>query len=237
MNVNGLGLFYYDWTYLIFMLPCLILSLICNASVKSNFSKYSQIQNSRRMTGAQAAQQVLSAHGVTGVRIEPVSGNLTDHFDPRTNVIRLSESVYNAATVAAVGVACHEAGHAVQHAEGYVPNKIRSAIVPVANIGSKLSWIVLIIGMLLPVQFNFVITIGIVLFSASVLFTLVTLPVEFNASSRALKTIQSTNMLNESEYAGAKKVLSAAAMTYVAAAATSIAQLLRLLLIFGNRRK
>ena len=189
------------------------------------------------MTGAQAAQQVLSAHGVTGVRIEPVSGNLTDHFDPRTNVIRLSESVYNATTVAAVGVACHEAGHAVQHAEGYVPNKIRSAIVPVANIGSKLSWIVLIIGMLLPVQFNFVITIGIVLFSASVLFTLVTLPVEFNASSRALKTIQSTNMLNESEYAGAKKVLSAAAMTYVAAAATSIAQLLRLLLIFGNRRK
>ena len=219
------------------MLPCLILSLICNASVKSNFSKYSQIQNSRRLTGAQAAQQVLSAHGVTGVRIEPVSGNLTDHFDPRSNVIRLSESVYNATTVAAVGVACHEAGHAVQHAEGYVPNKIRSAIVPVANIGSKLSWIVLIIGMLLPVQFNFVITIGIVLFSASVLFTLVTLPVEFNASSRALKTIQSTNMLNESEYAGAKKVLSAAAMTYVAAAATSIAQLLRLLLIFGNRRK
>lgn len=235
--MNGLGLFYYDWSYLIFMLPCLILSLICNASVKSNFSKYSQIQNSRRLTGAQAAQQVLSAHGVTGVRIEPVSGNLTDHFDPRSNVIRLSESVYNATTVAAVGVACHEAGHAVQHAEGYVPNKIRSAIVPVANIGSKLSWIVLIIGMLLPVQFNFVITIGIVLFSASVLFTLVTLPVEFNASSRALKTIQSTNMLNESEYAGAKKVLSAAAMTYVAAAATSIAQLLRLLLIFGNRRK
>lgn len=234
--MRGFGLLYYDWTYLVFMLPCLILSLICNAMVKSNFSKYSAVMNSRRMTGAQAAQQVLKAHGVTGVRIEPVGGQLTDHFDPRTNVIRLSESVYNATSVAAVGVACHEAGHAVQHAEGYLPNKIRSAIVPVANIGSKLSWIVLIIGMLLPVQFNFVITIGIILFSASVLFTLVTLPVEFNASSRALETIKSTNMLDESEYVGAKKVLSAAAMTYVAAAATSIMQLVRLLFI-ANRRK
>ncbi|MBQ3285953.1 MAG: zinc metallopeptidase [Ruminococcus sp.] len=237
MRLAGLGLMYYDWTYILIMLPCFILSLICSASVKSNFSKYSKVNNSRGMTGAQAAQQVLNDHGVTGVRIEPVSGNLTDHFDPRTNVIRLSESVYNARTVSAVGVACHEAGHAVQHAEGYVPNKIRSAIVPVANIGSKLSWIVLVIGMLLPVQFNFVITIGIVLFSASVVFTLITLPVEFNASSRALKTIKSTGMLNESEYAGAKKVLSAAAMTYVAAAATSIMQLLRLILIFGNRRR
>lgn len=237
MRLAGLGLLYYDWTYLLIMLPCFILSLICSASVKSNFSKYSKVNNSRGMTGAQAAQQVLNAHGVTGVRIEPVSGNLTDHFDPRTNVIRLSESVYNARTVSAVGVACHEAGHAVQHAEGYVPNKIRSAIVPVANIGSRLSWIVLVIGMLLPVQFNFVITIGIVLFSASVVFTLITLPVEFNASSRALQTIKSTGMLNESEYAGAKKVLSAAAMTYVASAATSIMQLLRLILIFGNRRR
>ncbi|MBQ4238305.1 MAG: zinc metallopeptidase [Ruminococcus sp.] len=237
MRLAGLGLMYYDWTYILIMLPCLILSLICSAKVKSNFSKYSAVYNTRGLTGAQAAQQVLNAHGVTGVRIEPVSGNLTDHFDPRSNVIRLSESVYNARTVSAVGVACHEAGHAVQHAEGYVPNKIRSAIVPVANIGSRLSWIVLVIGMILPVQFNFVITIGIVLFSASVAFTLITLPVEFNASSRALKTIKETNMLSESEYEGAKKVLSAAAMTYVAAAATSIMQLLRLILIFGNRRK
>ena len=236
MNTAGLGLFYYDWTYILIMIPCLILSIICSSTVKSRFSKYSKIRNSRGITGAQAAQKVLAAHGVTGVRIEPVSDNLTDHFDPRTNVIRLSESVYNAPTVAAVGVACHEAGHAVQHAEGYIPNKIRSAIVPVANIGSRLSWIVLVIGMLLPVQFNFVITIGIVLFSASVVFTLITLPVEFNASSRALKTIQSTGMLNPDEYDGAKKVLSAAAMTYVAAAATSIMQLLRLILIFGRRK-
>ena len=233
----GMGLMYYDWTYILIMIPCLILSLICSASVKSNFSKYSAVKNSRGLTGAQAAQQVLSAHGVTGVRIEPVGGNLTDHFDPRTNVIRLSESVYNAKTVSAVGVACHEAGHAVQHAEGYVPNKIRSAIVPVANIGSKLSWILLVIGMLLPVQFNFVITIGIVMYSASVVFTLITLPVEFNASSRALKTIESTGMLDKSEYEGAKKVLSAAAMTYVAAAATSIAQLFRLILISNRRRR
>ena len=228
---------FYNWDYLIYMLPCFILSLICNIAVKSNFNKYSQIANSRRLTGAQAAQQVLSAHGVTGVRIEPVHGNLTDHFDPRTNVIRLSESVYNATTVAAVGVACHEAGHAVQHAEGYLPNKIRSVIVPMANFGSRLSWIFLVVGMLLPVKYSFVMVIGIVLFSLSVLFTLITLPVEFNASNRALKTIKETNMLYPDEYDGAKKVLTAAAMTYVAAAATSIAQLLRLLMIANNRRK
>ncbi|WP_316631469.1 zinc metallopeptidase [uncultured Ruminococcus sp.] len=228
---------FYNLNYLIYMLPCFILSLICNIMVKSNFSKYSQIANSRRLTGAQAAQQVLSAHGVTGVRIEPVQGNLTDHFDPRSNVIRLSESVYNAKTVAAVGVACHEAGHAVQHAEGYLPNKIRSVIVPMANFGSRLSWIFLVVGLLLPTKYNFVVIIGIVLFSLSVLFTLITLPVEFNASSRALKTIKETNMLNPDEYDGAKKVLTSAAMTYVAAAATSIAQLLRLLMIANNRRR
>lgn len=228
---------FYNLNYLIYMLPCFILSLICNIMVKSNFSKYSQIANSRRLTGAQAAQQVLSAHGVTGVRIEPVHGSLTDHFDPRSNVIRLSETVYNAKTVAAVGVACHEAGHAVQHAEGYLPNKIRSVIVPMANFGSRLSWIFLVVGLLLPTKFNFVVIIGIVLFSLSVLFTLITLPVEFNASNRALKTIKETNMLNPQEYDGAKKVLTSAAMTYVAAAATSIAQLLRLLMIANNRRR
>lgn len=228
---------FYNLNYLIYMLPCFILSLICNIMVKSNFSKYSQIANSRHLTGAQAAQQVLSAHGVTGVRIEPVQGNLTDHFDPRNNVIRLSESVYNAKTVSAVGVACHEAGHAVQHAEGYLPNKIRSVIVPMANFGSRLSWIFLVVGLLLPTKYNFVVIIGIVLFSLSVLFTLITLPVEFNASSRALKTIKEINMLNPDEYDGAKKVLTSAAMTYVAAAATSIAQLLRLLMIANNRRR
>ena len=234
--MRGFGLLYYDWTYLVFMLPCLILSLICNAMVKSNFSKYSAVMNSRRMTGAQAAQQVLKAHGVTGVRIEPVGGHLTDHFDPRTNVIRLSESVYNATSVAAVGVACHEAGHAVQHAEGYLPNKIRSAIVPVANIGSKLSWILIMLGLIFYARIGTVLLyIGIILFSASVLFTVVTLPVEFDASRRALKCFRDTNLLAGDEYKGAKSVLQAAAMTYVASAVTAIMQLLRLLLIARRR--
>lgn len=226
----------YDLTYFLFMIPCLILSIYCSAKVNSTFNKYSKVSNRRGITGAQAAYQVLSANGVTGVRIEQVSGHLSDHFDPRTNTIRLSESVYNSVSVAAVGVAAHEAGHAVQHAQGYLPNKIRSAIVPVANIGSKLSWILILIGFLLPVQFNFVVTLGIVFFSLSVLFTLVTLPVEFNASNRALATIQSTNLLYDDEYKGAKKTLSAAAMTYVAAAATAVAQLLRLVLIANRRR-
>ena len=231
-----MGLLYYDWTYILFMLPCLVLSLICSASVKNNFNKYSNVRNSRGMTGAQAAQALLSANSVTGVRIEQVSGSLTDHFDPRSNVIRLSQPVYGAPSVAAVGVACHEAGHACQHAEGYFPNKLRSVILPVANFGTKLSWLFLLIGMILPAQFNFFITIGIIMFSAGVLFTVITLPVEFNASSRALKTIKETGMLNEEEYAGAKKVLRAAAMTYVAATATSVMQLLRLLFIAKRRR-
>lgn len=228
--------FGYDFTYFLFMIPCLILSVYCSAKVNSTFNKYSKVANRRRITGAQAAHEVLTANGVTGVRIEPVSGNLTDHFDPRTNTIRLSESVYNSTTVAAVGVAAHEAGHAVQHAQDYLPNKIRSAVVPVANIGSKLSWIFIFVGFLLPVQYNFVITLGIVFFSFSVLFTLVTLPVEFNASKRALQTIKGANLLYDEEYDGAKKTLSAAAMTYVAAAATAIAQLLRLVLLANRRR-
>ncbi len=231
-----MGYLYYDFSYFIFMIPCLILSIYCSAKVNSTFNKYSKVANKRGITGAQAAQNVLTSNGVTGVRIEQVAGNLTDHFDPRTNVIRLSESVYNSSSVAAVGVAAHEAGHAVQHAQGYVPNKIRSAVVPVANIGSRLSWILIFIGLLLPVQYSFVVTLGIVFFSFSVIFTLITLPVEFNASKRALATIQDTNLLYDDEYKGAKKTLSAAAMTYVAAAATSVAQLLRLLLIANRRR-
>ena len=238
MNINtaGMGMMYYDWTYLVFVIPFLVIALIASANVKNTFSKYSGVPNSRRMTGAQAGQALLSANGVTGVTITRVGGSLTDHFDPRSNTIRLSESVYDSTSVAAVGVACHEAGHACQHAQGYFPNKLRSAILPVANIGSRFSWILIIIGMLLPVQFNFVITVGIIFYAASVLFTLVTLPVEFNASSRALKTIKDTNMLMPEEYTGAKKVLTAAAMTYVASAAAALAQLLRLLVLFGRRR-
>ena len=232
-----MGFMYYDWSWFIVMIPCLILSLICSAKVKSTFNQYSQVQNSRGMTGAQAAQALLQAKGVTGVRIEHVSGNLTDHFDPRSNTIRLSDPVYNSTSVAAVGVACHEAGHACQHAEGYFPNKLRSAILPVANLGTKLSWIFIIVGLILPTRFNFVVTIGIIFYAASVLFTLVTLPVEFNASSRALKIIKENRFLSEAEYPGASRTLRAAAMTYVAAAATAIAQLLRLIMVFGNRRR
>lgn len=231
-----MGYYYYDFSYFIFMLPCLILSLYCSFKVNSTFKKYSKVRNTRGITGAQAAHQVLMANGVTGVTIEHVSGNLTDHFDPRTNIIRLSDSVYNSNSVAAVGVAAHEAGHAVQHAQNYLPNKIRSAVVPVANIGSRLSWIFIFIGLLLPVQFNFVVTLGIVFFSFSVIFTLITLPVEFDASKRALATIEQANLLGVEEYKGAKKTLSAASMTYVAAAATAVAQLLRLILVLNRRR-
>lgn len=230
-------MYYYgfDFTYFIFMLPCLILSMYCSAKVNSTFKKFSQVSNRRGLTGAQAAYQVLSANGVTGVTIERTGGHLTDHFDPRSNTIRLSDSVYNSTSVAAVGVAAHEAGHAVQHAQGYVPNKVRSAIVPVANLGSKLSWIFIFIGFLLPVEYRFFVTVGIIFFSASVLFTLVTLPVEFDASKRALATIKNYNLLSTEEYGGAKSTLTAAAMTYVAAAATAVAQLLRLILILNRR--
>ncbi len=233
-----MGLYYFDRTYIIFILPAVILSLIASCMVNMRFSKYSKIPNRRGITGAQAAYNVLSAHGVTNVRIERVRGNLTDHFDPRTNTIRLSDKVYDCSTIAAVGVAAHEAGHAVQHAVGYVPNKIRSAIVPVVNIGSKLSWIVIIVGLVLPVQYVAVLYIGIALFALTVLFSVVTLPVEFNASRRALQTIKSTNMLSaEDEYSGARAVLSAAAMTYVAAAFSSVMNLLRLLVIASSRNR
>ena len=226
----------FDWTYLVFIVPCVILSLFCQFKVQSNFSKYSQIPNSRRMTGAQAAEYVLRHDGVTGVVIEHVSGSLTDHFDPRSNVIRLSDSVYSSMSVAAIGVAAHEAGHAVQHANGYIPNKIRSAILPIANIGSKLSWILILIGLIFYAKIGTILlNIGIILFSASVLFTVATLPVEFDASRRALRCFRETNLIVGEEYDGAKKVLQAAAMTYVASAVTSIMQLLRL--IFISRRR
>lgn len=233
-----MSLYYFDITYLIFIVPAIIISFIASARVNSAFDKYSKIGNRRAITGAQAAYNLLASHGITNVRIEHVSGKLTDHYDPRTNTIRLSDAVYSCTTIAAVGVACHEAGHAVQHAVGYVPNKIRSAIVPVVNIGSKLSWIVILVGLFLPVQYDFVLYIGIALFSLTVVFSLVTLPVEFNASRRALQTIKSTNMLStDDEYSGAKSVLSAAAMTYVASAFSSIMSLLRLLVIAAGRSR
>ena len=240
-NLSGLfssGLYASGYlSYLIWMLPCFILSLIAQGMVKSRFNKYSNIQNSRHITGAQAAQMLLQSKGVTGVNIVPVAGNLTDHFDPGTNTIALSESVYSKTSIAAVGIACHEAGHACQHAEGYTPNKIRSAILPACNFGSKFSWFLIIVGFLPFSYANIFLYIGIALFSLSVIFTLVTLPVEFNASSRALKVIKEIHLLDDSEYQGAGAVLKAAAMTYVASACTAVAQLLRLILIASSRRR
>lgn len=226
----------FDWTYLVFIVPCVIITLICQINVKSTFSKYSKVRNSRNMTGAQAAEYVLRHNGVSSVRIEYVSGSLTDHFDPRTNVIRLSESVYNSTSVAAVGVAAHEAGHAVQHAQNYLPNKIRTAILPLARVGSQLSWILILIGLLFTAKVGFTfLYIGIILFSLSVLFTIATLPVEFNASKRALQCIKNSDLLYGDEYVGAKRTLQAAALTYVASALTAVMQLLRLIVIARRR--
>ena len=235
-------LYYYgfDMTYVIFVLPCLILSLWASANVNSTFKKYANQLSYRRITGAQAAQRVLSANGVSGVRIERISGNLTDHFDPKTNVIRLSDSVYDATSTAAIGVACHEAGHAVQYAQDYAPIKLRAAIVPITNIGSRLAMPLILLGLLFSfgenVSFGFVYA-GIACFGLSVVFQLVTLPVEFNASRRAMQAIESGNILTEEEQRGARKTLTAAALTYVAATAVALAQLLRLLVIFGGRRR
>lgn len=228
----------FDWTYLVLVLPCLLLSVWASARVNSTFKKYSEVMSSRRITGAQAAQRVLSANGVSGVRIERVSGNLTDHFDPKTNVIRLSDSVFDSTSVAAIGVACHEAGHAVQYAQDYFPIKIRAAIIPVTNFGSRLAMPLILIGLLFSVLGSFsttLIYLGIACFGLSLVFQLVTLPVEFNASRRATEAIEDAQLLTEDEQRGARKTLSAAAMTYVAATAVALAQLLRLIALFGSR--
>jgi Zn-dependent membrane protease YugP len=211
-----------------------ILSMVASAKVNSSFKKYSQVLSARRITGAQAAFEILRYYGITNVQIERVSGNLTDHFDPRANVIRLSDKVYNSTSVAAIGVACHEAGHAAQYAQGYTPIKIRNTILPVANIGSKWGIPLAFIG--LALSFEPLALAGIIFFSFAILFQLVTLPVEFNASKRAITVIGEADLLNEEEKKGAKNVLTAAAMTYVAALAVSIANLLRLVLSMNKRR-
>ena len=232
----------FDWTYVYLVLPCLILSLWASARVNMTFKRYSRQFSSRGITGADAAQRVLRANGVGNVRIERIGGNLTDHYDPTTNVIRLSDDVYGSTSTAAIGVACHEAGHAVQYAQGYAPIKLRAAIIPVTNFGSKLAMPLILLGILFSSLGNtsdFFINLGIACFGLSVLFQLVTLPVEFNASHRALAAIEQNGILTDDELAGARKTLSAAAMTYVAATATALAQLLRLLILFGgnNRRR
>ena len=228
----------FDWTYIVLVLPCLILSLWASARVNSTFKKYSQQMSYRQITGAQAAQRVLQANGIYGIRIEHVSGNLTDHFDPKANVIRLSDNVYNNTSTAAIGVACHEAGHAIQYAQNYFPIRIRSAIIPVTNIGSRLAMPLILLGFLFSAIGSFsstLVYIGIACFGLSLVFQLVTLPVEFNASRRAMEAIESGQLLTDDELRGARKTLSAAAMTYVAATAVALAQLLRLISIFSGR--
>ena len=228
----------FDWTYLVLVLPCVILSMWASANVNSTFQKYSAQLSSRRITGAQAAQRVLMANGVQGVRIQRISGNLTDHYDPKTNVIRLSDNVYDNTSTAAIGVACHEAGHAVQYAQSYAPIKLRAAVIPVTNLGSRLAMPLILIGLLLSYLGNFsyiLVYAGIACFGLSLVFQLVTLPVEFNASRRAMEAISSGNLLTEEEQKGARKTLTAAALTYVAATATALAQLLRLLVLSGGR--
>lgn len=240
MPYYGFG---FDWTYLVLVLPCIALSLWASAKVNSTFRRYSSQYSVRGLTGAQAAQRVLSANGVSGVRIEHISGNLTDHFDPSGNVIRLSDAVYSSSSTAAIGVACHEAGHAVQYAQDYTPIRIRAAIIPVTNLGSRLAMPLILIGIFFSafgrMSLSFVYT-GIACFALSLLFQLITLPVEFDASHRALSAIENSGLLTPEEQRGARKTLQAAAMTYVAATATALAQLLRLLIIFGggnNRRR
>ena len=230
----------YDWTYIVMVLPFVILSLIASYNVKSTFNKYSKERSHRGLTGAQAAARVLQANGVSNVRIERISGQLTDHFDPKANVIRLSDDVYNNNSVAAIGVACHEAGHAVQYAVGYGPIQLRAAIIPITNIGSKLAMPLILIGLLLEFFAevpNIFVMLGVICFSLSVVFQFVTLPVEFNASRRAINAISDSNILTDEEIRGAKKTLTAAAMTYVAATAVALMQLLRLVMLFGRRRR
>lgn len=222
-----------DAIYFILLIPVFALSLWAQFQVSRNFRRYSQVGNLRHMTGAQAAEAVLRANGVMGVAVCSVAGELTDHYDPRTNTIRLSQSVYSAPTIAAVGVAAHEAGHAVQYAVGYAPVKLRMAIVPLTQLGSRASMILLMLGLVL--YFQPALLLGIVLFGLTTFFQLVTLPVEFNASRRAMAAIEGRNLLTQEEAVGAKRVLRAAALTYVAALLMSMLQLLRYVLIFLSR--
>lgn len=225
-------MFYYDWTYIVFVLPAVILALIAQVMVKSAFNKYNKITNSRGLTGFNAARAILDANGLNHVGVERVSGKLTDHYDPKSNTVRLSDSVFDSISVGAIGIAAHEAGHAVQYATGYTPIKLRSAIISITNIGSNLAFPLVIIGIALsypPIAY-----IGVALFGIAVFFQLVTLPVEFNASRRAMTELSGNQLLTSDELKGSRRVLTAAAMTYVAALAVSLGNFIRLLFIAKN---
>ncbi len=229
--------YYYDWTYILVLIGVLI-CLAASARVKQVFAKYSRVQSRLRLTGKEAAEEILRRNGIYDVQVIHIPGNLTDHYNPGNKTLGLSDSVYQSSSVAAVGVAAHECGHAVQHARGYAPLAIRGALVPVANFGSALAWPLILIGLLITGETSvFLINLGILLFSAAVLFQLITLPVEFNASRRAVDVLGASGMLYPDELSSVKKVLGAAALTYVAGAASAILQLLRLLILTGGRRR
>ena len=229
--------YYYDWTYILVLIGVLI-CLAASARVRQVFAKYSRVQSRLRLTGKEAAEEILRRNGIYDVRVIHIPGNLTDHYNPGNKTLGLSDTVYQSSSVAAVGVAAHECGHAVQHARGYAPLAIRGALVPVANFGSALAWPLIPIGLLITGETSvFLINLGILLFSAAVLFQLVTLPVEFNASRRAVDVLGASGMLYPDELSSVKKVLGAAALTYVAGAASAILQLLRLLILTGGRRR
>ena len=229
--------FYFDPTYILIIIGVIICS-IASMRVKSTFSQYSGMRNHMGLTGAQAAERVLHGAGIYDVRIERVAGNLTDHYDPRNKVLRLSDATYGQCSVAAVGVAAHECGHASQHARGYAPLQFRSVLVPVANFGSMIAWPLIVLGLFINSQSSaLLINIGILAFSLAVLFQLVTLPVEYNASGRAVRILAETGMMQGEEIVATKKVLNAAALTYVASAAAAILQLVRILILTGGRRR
>ena len=228
--------YYYDWTYILVVVGAVI-CIAASARVKNVFARYSRVRSHSGMTGREAAEQILHRNGIYEVQVTHIAGNLTDHYNPGNKTLGLSDTVYNSTSVAAIGVAAHECGHAVQHARGYVPLSIRGALVPVANIGSMAAWPLIVIGLFMNGQTAlFLINLGIFLFSAAVLFQIVTLPVEFNASNRAVKVLESSGMLYPDEVGSVKKVLGAAALTYVASAASMILQLLRLMIIGGRKR-
>ena len=226
---------YFDPYYWIILMPAFLIALLAQLNVSSTFNRYSRVASRRGLTGAQAAEEVLRAYGVYGVRVTRVSGKLTDHYDPRTNTIRLSDAVYGSTSIASVGVAAHEAGHAVQYAQEYGPIKVRGAIIPVCNFSSQISILLIILGFVMYSRPLF--AVGVVLFAVATVFQVVTLPVEFDASRRAIRSLRETHLLDAQELQGAKKVLGAAAMTYVAVLLVSIAQLLRYVLAFNSRRR
>lgn len=222
--------------YLLFMLPTIVLMLWAQHRVKSTFKKYSEVPNQRRMSGAEAARYILDSHGLSNVPVEPVAGELTDHYDPRSRTLRLSQPVYNGRSVAALGIAAHESGHALQHAQGYLPLQIRGALVPVASIGSNLGWIMVLAGIIL--QITGIAWLGVAFFALGTIFALITLPVEFNASSRAMAELQTLGFVDRTEYDQNKKVLNAAAWTYIAGFAAAAVQLLYyIMLVSGMSRR